>query len=344
MKRIIIVTIMAMVVLLAIGQVSAAEFKATMKMGSTQPSDHPYMVGAQKFADLIKQRTNGRIVINLYPSSQLGKGEREMVESMKQGTIELVVSSTGPLGGFSPSINILDIPYLFRDYAHVDAVLDGPIGRQLLNDMDKHGIVGMAFWENGFRHLTNSKVATKNVEQAKGLKIRVMENKVHLLAWKTAGLNPTPMAWGELYPALQQGVIDGQENPVAVFYSAKFWEVQKYFAMTYHVYSPAPFMMSKKKFQAMPKADQDLFMKTALEVAVFQRKLNRDDEEAKLKEMAGKGLVVIRDVDKASFAKAMQPAYAEWNKDFGKDKIEAIVNTKAPAAKAPAQKAVPKKK
>ena len=145
MKKSIVVTIMAMVVLLAVGQVGAAEFKATMKMGSTQPSDHPYMVGAQKFSDLINQRTNGRIVINLYPSSQLGKGEREMVESMKQGIIELVVSSTGPLGGFSPSINILDIPYLFRDYAHVDAVLDGPIGRQLLNDMDKHGIVGMAF-------------------------------------------------------------------------------------------------------------------------------------------------------------------------------------------------------
>jgi tripartite ATP-independent transporter DctP family solute receptor len=261
------------------------------------------------------------------------------VESLKQGTIELVVSSTGPLGGFSPSINILDIPYLFRDYAHVDAVLDGPIGRALLNDMDKHGIVGMAFWENGYRHLTNSKVAAKNVEQAKGLKIRVMENKVHLLAWKTAGLNPTPMAWGELYPALQQGVIDGQENPVAVFYSAKFWEVQKYFTLTYHVYSPAPFLMSKKKFLAMPKADQELFMKTALEVAAFQRKLNRDDEEAKLKEMAGKGLVVIRDVDKASFAKAMQPAFVEWNKEFGKEKIDNIINTKVvETKKTPAKK------
>jgi TRAP-type C4-dicarboxylate transport system substrate-binding protein len=152
------------------------------------------------------------------------------------------------------------------------------------------------------------------------------------------------MAWGELYPALQQGVIDGQENPVAVFYSAKFWEVQKYFSLTYHVYSPAPFMMSKKKFQAMPKADQELFMKTALEVAAFQRKLNRDDEEKKLKEMAAKGLTVIRDVDRASFAKAMEPGYVEWNKDFGKDKIAAIVNTKAPAAKAPAAKPAPKKK
>jgi len=176
MKKRTVVTVLVMAVLFAAGQAAAAEFRATMKMGSTQPMDHPYMVGAKKFSDLIKERTNGRIVINLYPSSQLGKGEREMVESMKQGTIELVVSSTGPLGGFSPSINILDIPYLFRDYAHVDAVLDGPIGKQLLKDMDKHGIVGMAFWENGFRHLTNSKVAVRTAEQAKGLKIRVMES------------------------------------------------------------------------------------------------------------------------------------------------------------------------
>ena len=333
MKRVVVCMTMAMLVLLIIGQAGAAEFRATMKLGSTQPSDHPYMVGAQKFADLIKERTNGRITINLYPSSQLGKGEREMVESMKQGIIELVVSSTGPLGGFSPSINILDIPYLFRDYAHVDTVLDGKIGRALLDDMDKHNIKGMAFWENGFRHLTNSKVAVKTVEQGKGLKIRVMENKVHLTAWKIAGLNPTPMAWGELYPALQQGVIDGQENPVAVFYSAKFWEVQKYFSLTYHVYSPSPFMMSKKKFLAMPKADQELFMKTAMEVAKFQRKLNRDQEEQKLKEMAGKGLVVIRDVDRKSFAKAMEPAFATWNKDYGKENIENIVNTKAGSKK-----------
>jgi len=155
-----------------------------------------------------------------------------------------------------------------------------------------------------------------------------MENKVHLLAWKTAGLNPTPMAWGEVYPALQQKVIDGQENPVAVFYASKFWEIQKYFSLTQHVYSPAPFIVSKKRWDAMPKADQDIFRKTAMEVAQFQRKVNRDAEEAKLKEMAGKGLTVIRDVNKPAWQKAMQPAFDEFSKQFGKDKIDAIMNTK----------------
>lgn len=304
------------------------EYKATMKLTSTQTMQHPYNVGAQKFADLIKERTNGRIQITIYPDSQLGKGEREMLEGLQQGTIDIYVGSTGPVGNFSPTMNILDIPFLFRDNAHVDKVLDGPIGQQLLTDLEKANLVGLAFWENGFRNLTNSRQAVKTPEDAKGLKIRVMENKVHLLAWKTAGLNPTPMAWGEVYPALQQKVIDGQENPIAVIYASKLYEVQKHFSYTGHVYSPAPFIIAKKKWDQMPKADQELFRKTAMEVAQFQRKVNRDAEEAKVKEMEGKGFVITRDVDKAAWQKAMQPAFAEFSKEFGKEKIDAIINTK----------------
>jgi tripartite ATP-independent transporter DctP family solute receptor len=307
---------------------ASAQYKATMKLASTQSMDHPYMVGAQKFADLIKERTAGRIEIKLYPSNQLGKGEREMTEGIQQGAIDLLVTSTGPLGGFSPSINILDFPFLFRDNAHVDLVLDGPIGRKLLDDFEKANIKALAFWENGFRNLTNNKVSVKTVDDAKGLKIRTMENKVHLAAWKEAGLNPTPMAWGEVYTALQQRVIDGQENPVAVYYSSKFWDVQKHFSLTAHVYSPSPFLMSKKTFDAMPKADQDLFVNTAYEVAKFQRKINRDAEDAKLKEIAEKGVTVVRDVDRASFKKAMTPVYDQFSNQFSKADIEAIMNAK----------------
>jgi len=308
---------------------SSAQYKATMRLASTQPMDHPYMVGAQKFADLIKERTNGRIEIKLYPSNQLGKGEREMTEGIQQGAIDLLVTSTGPLGGFSPSINILDFPFLFRDFNHVDSVMDGPIGRKLLDDFEKASIKALSFWENGFRHLTNAKVAVKKVEDGKGLKIRTMENKIHLAAWKDAGLNPTPMAWGEVFTALQQKVIDGQENPIAVFYSAKFWDAgQKYFSLTAHVYSPSPFLMSKKTFDAMPKEDQELFLKTSYEAGKFQRKTNRDAEEAKLKEMAAKGVIIIRDVDRESFKKAMAPTYAAFSSQFPKAEIDAIMNAK----------------
>jgi len=319
---------LALCLALSLAVPAAAEYKATMKLASTQSMEHPYMIGAKQFADLIKERTNGRIEIKLYPSNQLGKGEREMTEGIQQGAIDLLVTSTGPLGGFSPSINILDFPFLFRDNAHVDLVLDGPIGRKLLDDFEKANIKALAFWENGFRHLTNNKVSVKKVDDAKGLKIRTMENKVHLAAWKAAGLNPTPMAWGEVYTALQQRVIDGQENPVAVYYASKFWDVQKHFSLTAHVYSPSPFLMSKKTFDAMPKPDQELFVKTAYEVAKFQRKVNRDAEEDKLKEIASKGVTVVRDVDRESFKKAMAPIYDQFSDQFAKSDIEAIMNAK----------------
>lgn len=308
---------------------ASAQYKATMKLASATAPDHPYNVGAQKFADLIKERTKDRIQIKIYPSLQLGKGEREMLEGVQQGAIDLLVTSTGPLGGFSPSINILDFPFLFRDFNHVDLVMDGPIGRKLLNDFEKAEIKALAFWENGFRHLTNNKRPIKKVEDGKGLKIRTMENKVHLAAWKAAGLNPTPMAWGEVFTALQQGVIDGQENPIAIIASNKLWDAgQKFFAFSAHVYSPAPLLISKKKFDSMPKEDQELFLKTALEVAEFQRKINRDAEENSMKEMASKGVTVVRDVDRESFKKAMAPVFDQFSSQFPKPEIEKIMNAK----------------
>ena len=328
MRKALVLSVAAALVVLWSGPASA-QYKATMKLASATAPDHPYNVGAQKFADLIKERTNGRIQIKIYPSLQLGKGEREMLEGVQQGAIDLLVTSTGPLGGFSPSINILDFPFLFRDFNHVDLVMDGRIGRKLLQDFEKVHVQGLAFWENGFRNLTNSKLAIKKVEDGKGLKIRTMENKVHLAAWKTAGFNPTPMAWGEVFVAMQQGVIDGQENPIAVYYTSKLWDAkQSNLSLTAHVYSPAPLLMSKKVFDAMPKEDQERFLGTALEVAKFQRKLNRDAEEDRLKEIAGKGVTVVRDVDRESFKKAMAPVYDQFSSQFPKAEIDAIMNAK----------------
>ena len=328
MKKTLTVILAALFVFTLSGA-AAAQYKATMKLASVTPPDHFYNVGARKFADLIKERTNGRIEIKVYPAGQLGKGEREITEAIQQGAVDLLITSTGPMGGFSPSINILDFPFLFRDFNHVDLVMDGAIGRKLLDDFEKASIKALAFWENGFRHLTNNKRPIKKVEDGKGLKIRTMENKVHLAAWKTAGYNPTPMAWGEVFTALQQGVIDGQENPIAIIASNKLWDAgQKNFSFTAHVYSPSPLLMSKKKFDGMPKEDQELFLKTALEVAKFQRKINRDAEESSMKEMASKGVTVVRDVDRESFKKAMAPVYDQFSSQFPKSEIEKIMNAK----------------
>jgi tripartite ATP-independent transporter DctP family solute receptor len=328
MKRSLTVVLAALLILTT-AVAASAQYKATMKLASMTPPDHFYNIGARKFADLIKERTNGRIEIKLYPGGQLGKGEREITEAIQQGAVDLLITSTGPMGGFSPSINILDFPFLFRDFNHVDLVMDGVIGRKLLNDFEKANIKALAFWENGFRHLTNNKRAIRKVEDGRGLKIRTMENKVHLAAWKDAGYNPTPMAWGEVFTALQQGVIDGQENPIAIISSNKLWDAgQKYFSFTAHVYSPAPLLMTKKKFDTMPKEDQELFLKTALEVAKFQRKVNRDAEEKSLKEMASKGVTVVHDVDREGFKKAMSPVYDQFSSQFPKAEIEIIMNAK----------------
>lgn len=305
-----------------------AEYKAQLKLATLTPAAHTYNLGANKLAEVVKERSKGRIEIKIYPDGQLGKGEREVLEGLQQGNVDIYVGSTGPIGNFSPSMLIVDIPFLFRDFNHVDKVLDGPIGQKLLADLEKSNLKGLAFWENGFRNLTNSKLAIKTPADAKGMKIRTMENKTHMLAFKTAGLNPTPMAWSEVFGALQQKVIDGQENPVAVVYSSKIYETQKFLSLTQHVYSPAVVIVNLKKWQGMPKEDQDMLLKAAQEMAQYQRKLGRDAEEKQITELTGKGMTVTKDVDKAAWQQAMQPAFTEFAKQFGKDKIDAIINTK----------------
>jgi tripartite ATP-independent transporter DctP family solute receptor len=308
--------------------VSAAPYKVELKLASATSMTHTYNVGAQYFAKLVEERTDGRIKFKFYPDGQLGKGERELLEALQQGTIDIYVGSTGPLGGFSPSMQVLDIPFIFRDYAHVDKVLDGPIGAGLMADLDKVQMKGLAFWENGFRNLTNTKRVVKTPADAKGMKIRTMENPVHIQAWKTAGVNPTPMAWGEVFGALQQGVIDGQENPVAVILQMKVYEVQKYLSLTQHVYSPAMLIMSSKRWAQMPKEDQAIVLKAAQEGAVYQRNLGRQSEEKMLAELQKNGMVVTADVDKAAWVAAMKPAFDAFSSQFGKERIDAILNTK----------------
>jgi len=313
---------------LAVAISFAAPYKAELKIASSTSLSHTYNVGAQYFAKLVTERSGGRITFKLYPDGQLGKGERELLEAIQQGSIDMYVGSTGPLGGFAPSVQILDIPFLFRDYVHVDKVLDGPIGQALLADLDKVQMKGLAFWENGFRTLTNSRKVIKTPEDAKGLKIRTMENPVHIQAWKTAGVNPTPMAWGEVYGALQQGVIDGQENPVAVILQVKVYEVQKQLALTQHVYSPAVLIMSARRWNQLPKEDQEIILQAAREGAAYQRKLGRDNEEQMLAELQKNGVTVTRDVNKEAWVAAMKPAFESFSAQFGKDKIDAILNTK----------------
>lgn len=307
---------------------SDSDYTAKLKLASLTASTHTYNLGAKRFGELISERTGERISITIYPDGQLGKGERELLEAIQQGTIDIYVGSTGPLGGFCRNMLILDIPFLFRNYEHVDKVLDGPIGRNLLSDLDNARMKGLAFWENGFRNLTNSKRVIRTPQDAAGLKIRTMENKIHLAAWKAAGLNPTPMAWGEVYGALQQGVIDGQENPVVVILTSKIYEVQKYLTLTQHVYSPAVLIVSTKLWESLPASDKQIFLETAREVALYQRKLGRDNEHENIAALEAHGMNIVRTVDNAVWQNAMESAFKDFAREFGRDRIDAIVSTK----------------
>jgi TRAP-type transport system periplasmic protein len=244
----------AFTVALAAAICAPAYAQTTIKIGyATAPTSH-YGVGTTAFCDDLEKRTQSRYKCQQFANSALG-GEREMIEAVQLGTLDIVNTSTGPVGNFVPEVNIVDIPFLFRDYDHARRVLDGPIGDDLRAKFPAKGLVAIAWTENGFRHMTNSKRPIVKPDDAKGLKIRSMQNKVHIQAFQSIGIQPTPMAFPELFTALQQGTVDGQENPIPVILSAKFAQVQKHLSLTGHVYSPAlilvsPALWSKRRYRA----------------------------------------------------------------------------------------------
>jgi len=298
----------------------------TFKLGDATAPDHAYNVGARKYAELVAQRTGNRVKIDIYPATQLGS-ERDLVEGLQLGTVDLVVTSTGPLGGFVPRMFVVDLPFLFRDKAHAYKVLDGPIGKSLLEPFAAKGIMGLAFWENGFRNITNNVRPIEKPEDLRGIKIRTMENKIHLASFKAWGASPTPMAWGEVYTALQQKTIDGQENPIAIIYTAKLYEVQKYLALTGHFYSPSPLLMSLKAYNGLPRDIQKIMLDAAIECATFERNLLRDEEARQITELKGRGMQVTTP-DKKPFQDAAASVYREFEAQFGKDLIDKIIATR----------------
>ena len=327
MKRIYAVTFLFSLLLMTVIWIDSAPCESwTFKLGNATPPDHAYNVAARNFAELVTQRTGNKVKIDIYPAAQLGN-ERDLVEGLQLGTVDLVVTSTGPLGGFVPQVFVVDLPFLFRDREHAYKVLDGPIGKELLHAFSAKGIKGLAFWENGFRHITNNVRPIEKPEDLKGIKIRTMENKIHLAAFRAFGASPTPMAWSEVYTALQQKTIDAQENPIAIVYVAKIYEVQKYLALTGHVYSPALILMSKKSYDSLPKDIQKIVLDTAIECATFERNLLRDNEAKQLAELKAKGMQVTAP-NKKPFQSAAASVYKEFESQFGKERIDKIVNTK----------------
>lgn len=312
---------------MALGLVAGASAQTTMRINISVAQNSHQGVAIDTFAQEVEKRTNGRYKIQTFYSGALG-GERESVEAVQLGTQELTFTSTGPIPNFVPETKILDVPFLFRDKAHARAVLDGPIGQEMLKKFEPKGMVGLAWAENGFRHMTNSKRDVRTPEDLKGLKMRTMENPVHIAAYKGFGIITTPMAFPEVFTALQQGTVDGQENPLPVIISSKFEQVQKHLSLTGHVYSPCIFLMNKEAFDKLSAEDKQAFIEAAREGTKANRARVDEDDAKGVEDLRAKGMTVIDDLDKAKFVAALAPVNVQFEKEFGKDNLDRIRNYK----------------
>jgi TRAP-type transport system periplasmic protein len=309
---------------LALGFVATTSAQTTtMRISISVAQNSHQGIAIDTFAKEVEKRTAGRYKVQTFYAGALG-GERESIEAVQLGTQELAFSSTGPIPNFVPETKILDVPFLFRDKPHARAVLDGPIGQDLLTKFDAKGFKALAWAENGVRHMTNSKRDVKVPEDLKGLKMRTMENPVHIAAYKGLGIVTTPMAFPEVFTALQQGTVDGQENPLSVIMSAKFDQVQKHLSLTGHVYSPAIFVMNKAAFDKLSAADKTAFIEAAKEGTKLNRARVDQDDATGVTELRAKGMTVTENVDKAKFVAMLAPVNAEFEKQFGKANLDAI--------------------
>ena len=318
----------ALALALGLAFTAGAQAQTTnMKISISVAQNSHQGVGIDVFSKEVEKRTAGRYKVQNFYSGSLG-GERESIEAVQLGTQELTFTSTGPVPNFVPDARILDIPFLFRDKAHARAVLDSAIGQELLAKFEPKGFKALAWGENGVRHMTNSKRAVNAPDDLKGLKMRTMENPVHVAAYKGFGIVTTPMAFPEVFTALQQGTVDGQENPLSVIMAAKFDQVQKHLSLTGHVYSPGIFLMNKAAFDKLSAADQQAFIEAAREGVKANRARVDEDDAKGVADLRSKGMQVIENVDKSKFVSQLAPVNAEFEKQFGKANIDRIRNVR----------------
>jgi tripartite ATP-independent transporter DctP family solute receptor len=283
-----------------------------------------YGVAALAFKETVERLTNGRYRVTI----QRNDNERESIEATQIGTQEFTITSTGPVGNFVPDTLVLDIPFLFRDYDHARGVLDSAIGRELLAKFAPRGLIGVAWMENGFRNVTNSRREVASPADVQGLKIRTMENPVHMRAFQTLGALPTPMAFSELVPALQQGTVDGQENPIPVIVANNLNQVQRYLSLTRHVYSPAVLIGNPAFWNRLNAADRAAFQEAAKAAVQANRDKVSADERDGVALLRSRGMTVRETVDTAAFQAALAPAFEQYRRQFDAALIQRISDWK----------------
>jgi len=300
--------------------------KYNFKLAHVITPGTPIDVAANRFADLVKERTHGDIEIKVFPAGQLG-GERAIIEGVQLGTIEMSFTTTGAIGGFAPEFQVLDLPFLFPSYEAAYSYLDGEQGSKLLGLLDRKGIHGLAFLENGWRNFTSSKKAINSPADVAGQKIRVMESPMYMGLISTMGGSPTPMAYPELPNALLQKVIDGQENPSVNIYSAKMYESQPWMTKGQHTYNVMIAKVNKQVWNSLSPEYQKIIADAAIEARDFQRKLNRECDAAFIGKLKEKGMKVheLTNTERKAFETALQPMYEKGKSIAGEGWVDAAV-------------------
>lgn len=320
----------ALIAAAALG-VGLAHAATSLRFGYEAPRSDTQHIAAKKFADLVKEKSGGELKISLFPDSTLGNAQA-MISGVRGGSIDIEMSGSPNFTGLASNLNIIDIPFIFRDKAHAYRVLDGDIGQGLMKELEDKGLKGLGFWEVGFRAVSNSKHPVKTPDDIKGLKIRTNQNPMYVKAFELLGANPVPMPLSELYTALETRTVDAQEHPIGILYSVKLYEVQKHLSLTNHGYTPLLVVMNKDKFDSLPAEQQQILLDAAKEAGAYQRELNAEKETQMLEEMEKAGLEIVRDIDTAPFRAIIeQPVrqfFIEKNGDELLKKVDALAEEK----------------
>lgn len=277
----------------------------TFRFGYEGPRSDTQHTAAKKFNELLQEKTDKSIKLSLFPDSTLGNAQT-MIAAVRGGTVDLEMSSSSNFTGLVPELNVIDIPFIFKDREHAYKVLDGEIGQKLLAQLEAHGMKGLAFWEVGFRGFTNSKHPVTKPADIKGLKVRTNQNPMYIKAFTILGANPVPMPLAELYTALETKAVDAQEHPIGIVWSSKLYEVQKYFSPTNHGYTPLLVVMNKAKFDALAPEHQKAVTEAAVEAGKYQRQLNADNEQEIIEKMKKAGVEFIEKIDTEPFKAAVE--------------------------------------
>lgn len=317
MKHILIATTAAL--MLAGGAASAQQ---VLRLGHNISTSSPYHLAAEHFAGLVAERTGGRLSVQVFPAGALGN-ERDMIEGAQIGTIDMVVTSSAATGPFVPAMRVLDIPFLFRDLAHARAVLDSEIGEGLLGAMSDSSLVGLAFGDIGFRHMTGPR-PLDTVAALQGVKLRSQNNPIHLAAYTALGFAPSVVGFNELYAALQTGVVEANEQPLSIHVASRFYEVQSHLTLTGHLMASALFVMSQDSWNGLSAEDQAIVRQAARDSIPVMRAATDEQDAAALGTLRERGMTIVETFDRDGFITALAPAFASFGAELGEENIRRI--------------------